>query len=61
MRIRGRPNDRQALHLARRNRLLGLWLAQLLGRGGEAEAYAAAFVASIADGENKQVPRLRSK
>jgi hypothetical protein len=32
--------------LARRNKLLGLWLAQLLGRGGEAEAYAAAFVAS---------------
>ena len=33
--------------LARRNKLLGLWLAQLLGRNGaEAEAYASALVAS---------------
>jgi len=33
--------------LSRRNRLLGLWLAQLLGRSGaEAEAYASALVAS---------------
>jgi hypothetical protein len=31
--------------LARRNKLLGLWLAELLGRsGGEADAYAATFV-----------------
>jgi hypothetical protein len=33
--------------LARRNKLLGLWLAQLLGMSGaEADAYAAALVAS---------------
>ena len=33
--------------LSRRNKLLGLWLAQLLGRSGaEAEAYAGALVAS---------------
>jgi hypothetical protein len=33
--------------LSRRNKLLGLWLAQLLGRSGvEAEAYASALVAS---------------
>lgn len=32
--------------LARRNKLLGLWLAELLGRGGaEADSYAAALVA----------------
>jgi hypothetical protein len=31
--------------LSRRNKLLGLWLAQLLGHAG-AEAYAGAFVAS---------------
>jgi hypothetical protein len=31
--------------LARRNKLLGLWLAELLGRpAGEAEAFASAFV-----------------
>ena len=33
--------------LARRNKLLGLWLAQLLGRSGaDAESYAGALVAS---------------
>ncbi len=33
--------------LARRNKRLGLWLAELLGRaGGEADSYASAFVAS---------------
>lgn len=33
--------------LARRNKLLGLWLAQLLGMSGaEAQSYAAALVAS---------------
>jgi hypothetical protein len=33
--------------LARRNKLLGLWLAQLLGRaGGEADSYANSLVAA---------------
>ena len=33
--------------LARRNRLIGLWLAQLIGRAGaEADSYASAMVAA---------------
>jgi hypothetical protein len=41
--------------LARRNKLLGLWLAQLLGRsGGEAESYAAALVASQVGGADSE-------
>jgi hypothetical protein len=39
--------------LARRNKLLGLWLAQLLGRtGAEADAYAGALVASNVGGSD---------
>jgi hypothetical protein len=40
--------------LARRNKLLGLWLAQLIGRAGaEADSYAGAMVAAQVGGSDE--------